>query len=295
VRYGVTVPPFEDLFQPRTLAAWAKDAENAGWDGFFLWDHVAIWPTPICDPWVALSAIALATERIRIGPLVTPLPRRRPVKLAREAVSIDHLSNGRLILGVGSGGGPWEYDYLGNEPDPKARAAMLEEGLELVTRFWTGEPVLHKGRFYTFRGDLGPGRPEEAPTPVLPRPVQRPRIPIWVAGSWPKKAPFRRAAQWDGLVPRLLGGDFGAYLTPEHTRDIVSYVRQYRASDEPFDIVISGHTASASDSARVRDVEGAGATWWCEDISPWPFGWNWEGPWPVDAMRDRIRGGPPRL
>jgi len=96
-------------------------------------------------------------------------------------------------------------------------------------------------------------------------------------------------------VPRLLGGDFGAYLTPEHTRDIVSYVRQYRASDEPFDIVISGHTASASDSARVRDVEGAGATWWCEDISPWPFGWNWEGPWPVDAMRDRIRGGPPRL
>jgi alkanesulfonate monooxygenase SsuD/methylene tetrahydromethanopterin reductase-like flavin-dependent oxidoreductase (luciferase family) len=155
--------------------------------------------------------------------------------------------------------------------------------------------VLHDGRFYKFRGDLGPGNPEVNPTPVLPRPVQQPRIPIWVAASWPRKAPTRRAALWDGIVPLPAGSDFAAYLTAEDTRAIAEYIAQHRDSDAPYDIAISGHTASAADNTRVKEVADAGATWWTEDMSPWPFGWNWEGAWPLEAMLDRIRGGPARV
>jgi alkanesulfonate monooxygenase SsuD/methylene tetrahydromethanopterin reductase-like flavin-dependent oxidoreductase (luciferase family) len=296
MRYGVTVPNFGACFDPRRLAALARDAEAAGWDGFFLWDHVQFIPTPTVDPWIALAAVALATERVRLGPLVTPLPRRRPVKLARETVSLDHLSGGRLILGVGIGAGPWEWDYLGEEPDPRVRGAMLDEGLDLLTRLWTGEPVLHAGRFYRYRGDFGPGRPEPNPTPLLPRPVQVPRIPIWVAGTWPKQRPFRRAARWDGVVP--LGEDRGAgpRLTPAEVRALLAYVRGHRTGDGPFDVVIGGHTEGAAgpaDRAVVEPYAEAGATWWLEDVSPWPFGWQWAGPWPLAAMRERIRRGRP--
>jgi alkanesulfonate monooxygenase SsuD/methylene tetrahydromethanopterin reductase-like flavin-dependent oxidoreductase (luciferase family) len=297
MKYGVTVPNWGECFDPRTLAEMAHEAETASWDGFFIWDHVQFIPTPTVDPWVALAAIALATERIRIGPLVTPLPRRRPVKLARETVSLDHLSDGRLVLGVGIGAGPWEWDYLGEETDLVTRGAMLDEGLDLLTRLWTGEPVLHDGRFYRFRGDFGPGRPEVNPTPLLPTPRQSPRIPIWVAGTWPKKPPFRRAARWDGVVP--LGPDLGEgpRLTPPDVRSMLAYIRLHRTdADAPFDVVIGGHTDRpdrTADRAIVESYLEAGATWWLEDVSPWPFGWNWQGPWPFAAMRDRIRGGPP--
>jgi alkanesulfonate monooxygenase SsuD/methylene tetrahydromethanopterin reductase-like flavin-dependent oxidoreductase (luciferase family) len=296
MRYGVTIPPFGDLFHPRTLAALAADAEQAGWDGFFLWDHVVLWPTPIADPWIALTAVALSTSRIRLGPLVTPLARRRPVKLAREAVSLDHLSDGRLILGVGSGSGPWEYDYLGDEPKPEVRGAMLDEALDLLAKLWTAEPVLHAGRFYRFHGDGGPGQPEVAPTPFLPAPVQVPRIPIWVGGSWPRKPPFRRAARWDGVVPLAAGNGFGEYLTTAQVRELVSYAQRHRTTDAPWDVVIAGHTAGqdrTADRQMVEEYAAAGATWWLEDVSPWPFGWSWQGAWPVEAMRHRIQIGPP--
>jgi alkanesulfonate monooxygenase SsuD/methylene tetrahydromethanopterin reductase-like flavin-dependent oxidoreductase (luciferase family) len=293
MRYAVSVPPFADFFQPRVLAELAREAEHAGWDGFFVWDHVLLWPTPICDTWVALAAIALATEHIRIGPVVTPLPRRRPVKLAREAVSIDHLSGGRLILGIGSGAGPWEYEYLGEQPSPKVRGEMLDEALDLLARLWTGEPLIFDGRFYTFRGDLGPGRPDRAPTPLLPRPVQEPRIPIWVAGSWPIKAPFRRAARWDGVAPLKAGAGFGEPPTPEDTRAIAEFCAAHRTANTPFDILCGGHTDGPADTSVPRAHAANGATWWIEDISPWPFGWQWHGSWPVAAMRARIRAGPP--
>jgi alkanesulfonate monooxygenase SsuD/methylene tetrahydromethanopterin reductase-like flavin-dependent oxidoreductase (luciferase family) len=296
MQYGITIPPFSDFFDPRTLATVAAEAEQAGWDGFFLWDHVALWPAPIADPWVALTAVALSTSRMRIGAVVTPLPRRRPTKFAREAVSLDHVSDGRLIVGVGSGGGPWEYEYLGDEPNLSVRAAMLDEALELLVKLWTGEPVMHTGRFYRFHGDGGPDHPEHAPTPFLPPPVQRPRIPIWVAGAWPKKAPFRRAARWDGVVPLAEGKGFGEYLTTTEVRDIVAYVQQHRTSDAPFDVVIAGHTTGQNrpaDRALVEPYAAAGVTWWLEDISPWPFGWSWQGPWPIDAMRARVHAGPP--
>jgi hypothetical protein len=162
---------------------------------------------------------------------------------------------------------------------------MLDEGLELLTKLWTGEPVLHEGRFYRYRGDFGPGRPEVSPTPLLPRPVQQPRIPIWVAGTWPKKKPFVRAARWDGVVPLSEG------LTVDRVRELVAFVGSVRVSVEPFDVVLARHSASFD---QVAPSGQAGATWWLEDISPWAFGWQWHGPWPFEALRARIRQGPPR-
>jgi alkanesulfonate monooxygenase SsuD/methylene tetrahydromethanopterin reductase-like flavin-dependent oxidoreductase (luciferase family) len=229
--------------------------------------------------------------------LVTPVPRRRPVKLAREAVTLDHLSGGRLILGVGSGGGPWEFEYLGDEPSAEERAAMLDEALELMTELWTGQPVSHAGRFYLFHGDGGPRDPTHGPTPFLPAPLQLPRIPIWVGGTWPRKRPFRRAARWDGAVPISAGAGFGEYMTVPETRDLVAYVQSHRSSETPCEMVIGGHTTAqdaATDRALVEAHAEAGATWWLEDLSPWPFGWSWNGPWPIEAMRARINAGPPR-
>jgi alkanesulfonate monooxygenase SsuD/methylene tetrahydromethanopterin reductase-like flavin-dependent oxidoreductase (luciferase family) len=246
---------------------------------------------------VALTAIALSTSRVRIGPLVTPLPRRRPVKLAREAVTLDHLSGGRLILGVGSGGGPWEYEYLGDEPAADVRAAMLDEALDLLAELWTGEPVFHTGRFYRFHGDGGPRDPTHRPTPFLPTPVQSPRIPIWVGGTWPTKRPFRRAARWDGVVPVPASKRLGEYLSVAETRAMVDYVASQRSTETPCEMVLSGHTTgqdARADRALVEAYADAGATWWLEDVSPWPFGWTWNGPWPIQAMRARITAGPPR-
>lgn len=296
MRYGVSLPNFGGLADPALLAEVARETERTGWDGFFLWDHVLLWPTPTVDPWVALSAAAMRTRRIRLGTVVTPLPRRRPVKLAREAVSLDHLSRGRLILGVGTGDGPWEWDRLGEEPNPRVRGAMLDEGLELLDKLWSGEPVLHAGTHYRFGGGFGLEAPDPTPTPFLPRPLQRPRVPVWVAGVWPNRPPFRRAARWDGVVPRVRGGRFSRAATPEELREIVAYVRARRPADRPFDVVASGGTAGqdrARDAETVSAHAAAGATWWLEDVSPWAFGWRWAGPWPTEAMRARIRRGPP--
>lgn len=148
MNYGVTIPNFGHFFNPRSLAALAHDAEEAGWDGFFLWDHVFYGLFPTVDPWIALAAIAMATYHMRIGPMVTPLPRRRPPKLARETVSLDHLSGGRLTLGVGIGALPWEWDHLGEQTNIRTRGAMLDEGLDLLTEIWSGRPVTHRGEHY---------------------------------------------------------------------------------------------------------------------------------------------------
>jgi alkanesulfonate monooxygenase SsuD/methylene tetrahydromethanopterin reductase-like flavin-dependent oxidoreductase (luciferase family) len=131
------------------------------------------------------------------------------------------------------------------------------------------------------------------PTPLLPKPVQSPRIPIWVAGTWPLKPPFRRAARWDGVAPIKAGLDVGEVLTPEDTRAIADYCASFRTSDAPFEVLCGGHTTSSDDTALPRAHSDAGATWWLEDLSPWPFGWRWQGAWPVEAMRERVRLGPP--
>ncbi len=253
---------------------------------------------PIADPWIALTAIALATSRIRIGPMVTPVPRRRPVKLARETVTLDHLSNGRLILGVGIGAGPWEYDYLGEEGDPKVRGGMLDEGLEVLTHIWSGELFSFDGKHYSIHGTSGWERsttPGEAQ--FRPPALQQPRIPVWVAGFWPNKPPFRRGARWDGIYP-LKTSEAHEILTPDEVREIVRFTLAARAESGPFDVVLAGETSgdkptqAAETIAAYRD---AGMTWWLEGLDPWRFGWQEQGPWPVEAMRERVRQGPPRI
>jgi alkanesulfonate monooxygenase SsuD/methylene tetrahydromethanopterin reductase-like flavin-dependent oxidoreductase (luciferase family) len=271
------------------LAELAHEAEEAGWDGFFLWDQVSkttLTPTfdPMIDPWIAMAAIALRTKTLRLGPLVTLLPRRRPWMLARETVTLDHLSNGRLVLGVGSGGGYYDFEALGESTDPKILAAQLDEGLEVLTGLWSGELYHHEGTYYHIK---------EAQ--FLPRPVQSPRIPIWVAGMWPAKAPFRRAARWDGVAP--IGRDLplNAMLSPQEIREIVQYIEAQPGYTTPFEVVHSGiltGTDRGADRALVAEYEDAGVTWWAEKILPERWG-SW-AEWPLDAMRAHIRQGPPR-
>lgn len=285
MKFGIYLPNFGAFGEARILADLARDAENSGWDGFFLWDHVAGWTLPMVDPWVALAAIAVNTQRIRIGTTVTPLPRRRPWKLAREAASIDHLSGGRLILGVGIGGGKSEWAHLGEQPDLKRRGAMLDEALSVLVGLWSGEPFSYSGQHYHI---------EDAH--FLPRPLQQPRIPIWVGGNWPFKAPFRRAAKWDGAFPLFEAEENEEELA--QLDEMVQYVRKHRKSEQPLEIIIMGVTQDAVSEEGVQLVQqraDLGATWWLESMTPFRFGKGYEDAWPVDAMRERILQGPPQL
>src|SRR5689334_8757471 len=193
MKYGMSVAPFGDYANPLALAELASEAEQAGWDGFFIWDHIMFDPTfhPIVDPWVGLTAVALHTTRIRIGTMITPLARRRPWKVARETVSLDQVSKGRFTLGVGLGDpSQWDYGFFGEEPDPKIRAEKLDESLDILSGLWSGEAFHYEGKHFTIKE-----------VQFTPRPVQQPRIPVWVGGWWPNKPPMRRAARWDGAIP----------------------------------------------------------------------------------------------
>lgn len=277
MRFGIDTPQFGPYADPRVLAQLAREAEDAGWDGFFIWDHINVgWPDPVADPWIALAAMACATNRIRLGPLVTPIFRRTPWKLAREAVTLDQLSNGRLILGVGLGG-DWfkEISSFDGPMDDRVRAAMLDEGLAILTGLWSGEKFSFEGVHYKVHE-----------TQFLPTPVQKPRIPIWVAGTWPRKKPFQRAIRYDGTVP--MGGDVEKPLGPSDVREIAQFVAANRKSNEPFDIVANGETP-ADDPMRARDIAAgfadAGATWLLESTLPWKQ--------PFEDFRKRIAAGPP--
>jgi alkanesulfonate monooxygenase SsuD/methylene tetrahydromethanopterin reductase-like flavin-dependent oxidoreductase (luciferase family) len=215
VRFAVYVPTFGEYDVP-TLAALAREAEAAEWDGFFIWDHLLWAPqpgAPLADTTVALTAIALATERVRFGALVTALARRRPWKLAKETATLDRLSGGRLVVAVGLGGGG-DLEPVGETLDERERAGVLDEGLGVLSALWSGEPITHEGRAFRLAGAR-----------MLPTPLQQPRIPIWVAGFWPNKPPFRRAARWDGAVP-LRRGFLLEGLPPAELRDCVNYIRE---------------------------------------------------------------------
>ena len=285
MRYGVSVPPFGPYGDPRGLADLAARTEAAGWDGFFVWDHMVYDPSfhPIGDPWVGLAAVALRTRRLTIGTMVTPLARRRPWKVARETVSLDRLSDGRFVLGVGLGDpAQWEYGFFGEETDRRVRAAKLDEALAILAGLWTGEPFRFSGRHYSM-----------AEVTFKPAPVQHPRIPIWVGGWWPNKAPLRRAARWDGMAPIAWGRE----LRPEEVAEAVAYVRRHRDSEAAFDVVVSGRTGPGpADAARMVAHAAAGANWWLEDISPWRFGADPEAQWSDQdsaAIERRVADGPP--
>jgi alkanesulfonate monooxygenase SsuD/methylene tetrahydromethanopterin reductase-like flavin-dependent oxidoreductase (luciferase family) len=286
MRYGLYLPNFGAFGDARLLADLARDAEQAGWDGFFLWDHIVrTWTTEVVDPWIALTAIALSTTRIRFGTLVTPLARRRPWKVARETVSLDQLSGGRLILGVGLGssrGQAVEWANFGEELDLRTRAKMLDEGLEIVTGLWSGKPFTYEGLHYRVRDSQ-----------FLPTPVHFPRIPIWVAGNWPHRAPFRRAARWDGMVPQfdLTQGDELTQL-----KQAIQYTQECRENDSTYEVVYSSALAADYDSGQLAEqlaqYAEIGVTWWLGQLYPQHFGGDWQGHWPVEPMRQRIRQGP---
>jgi alkanesulfonate monooxygenase SsuD/methylene tetrahydromethanopterin reductase-like flavin-dependent oxidoreductase (luciferase family) len=247
VRRGLYLAPFDELSDPWVLVELAADAEERGWDGIFLWDHI-VYRDPVsavADPWVALSAIAARTRRLRLGPLITPLSRRRVQKVARETVTLDHLSGGRLVLGVGLGS-QHELEPFGEVLDGRERARRLDEGLGRLSEFWGGE--------------------------FAPRPLQRPRIPVWVAAVWPHRRPVRRAVRWDGLFPIELPGPAAlAELADEIERD-----RDGGLSG--FDLVVN---ISSGDDPN--PWHQAGATWVLTAFGMQPR---------VAEVRDAIETGP---
>ena len=263
MKYCVDVPNFGGWSDPRKFAEFAREVEQAGWDGISVWDHILVSDdSEVADPWILLAAAAMTTERIRLMTMVTPLPRRHPWKLARECVSVDLLSEGRLTLGVGIG---WptdpEFTRFGGETDLRVRADMLEEGLDVLTGLWTGEPFEFHGDHYDLERST-----------FLPRPVQQPRIPIWAAAMWPKRRPVRRAAKWDGLAPIIFNPDTNEFgePTPEVIGEITRYALAHRESKEPFDIAIAGtHTPGIDLADYLTQLETVGATWWRDGWIPW--------------------------
>lgn len=258
VRYAVGLPNLGEFGDPQVLVELAVAAEERGWDGVYLWDHLLYhdrdWP--VVNPTVVLSAIAARTSRIRIGVLMTALPRRRVQMVAKETATLDLLSGGRLVVGAGLGSVDAEYADFGEDPDLKARAAKLDQGLEELTRLWKELP---------------------------PSPVQRPRIPIWCPGRWPTKVGFRRAARWDGAMPTF--HEYGQDLPPVPVSEfgrVVDFLAEQRGSLDGFDIALEGRAADG----LVDGYAAAGMTWWVEAMGWWRGG--------VADARATIAAGPPR-
>jgi len=276
VRHAIFLPLFGELAEPALAADLAAEAEAAGWDGVFVWDHTIYRPpvTHIADPWVALAAMACATERVLLGPLVTPLSRRRPEVVARASTTLDRLSDGRFVMGVGLGSDKSrELSAFGEELDDRARARLLDEALDVLVALWSGEEVQHDGPAYRADG-----------VRFLPTPVQR-RIPVWVASRYPARPPLRRAARHDGLFPIDLD-------RPDQLRELLEVMSAHRApqgpeapdgpADRPFDVVVE-----APPGARADEWEAAGATWWLAGFDQFTI--------TAAVVRSAIAAGPPGL
>jgi alkanesulfonate monooxygenase SsuD/methylene tetrahydromethanopterin reductase-like flavin-dependent oxidoreductase (luciferase family) len=258
---------------PRTAADLAALAEDHGWDGVFTWDGVAIGSMDTYDPWVVMAGMAMRTERVTLGAIVTPPARRRPWKLAREVMTLDRLSNGRLVLPVGLGTtDDGAFGKVGEPTEARIRAEKLDESLEILSGLWTGEPFGFSGRHYRFD-----------PMTFLPTPLQQPRVPIWTVGAWPNERSMRRTLRWDGVVAQVEGA--------AAIREVVDWAeREWPAAgrDRPWDVVAEGNTPpddAAGAAATVAEHVAAGATWWIES--------NWEAG-TVESIRQRIEAGPPR-
>lgn len=269
VKYGIII----NVGDPRLMADLAAHAESAGWDGVFTYDAIDVGTADIYDPWVVVAAMAMRTERVRLGAIVFAPTRRRPWKVAREALTVDHLSSGRLVLPVGLGAlDDRGFGAAGEITDTRVRAAILDETLAIMDGLWSGEPFAFRGDHYrldtmTFR----------------PRPIQIPRIPVWVVGAWPHPRSVGRALRWDGIIPQL--------DHPSAYRDLARYVAEHRSAAPgqlPFEIIADGSTPP--NRSRAAGIVGpfaeAGATWWIEaewsDVS-------------IDSLRRRIDSGPPTL
>lgn len=258
--------------------ALAQAAEEAGWDGVFTWDGIHVGDdVEVHDPWALMAAFAMATRRVRLGAIIVPLARRRPWKVAREAVTLDHLSNGRLVLPVGLGAlDDSGFGRVGEPTERRVRAERLDEALEILTGLWGGKPFGYQGRHYRFE-----------PMAFTPVPIQRPRIPIWVVGGWPSERSMSRAVRYDGLLPYVLPRR-GAAEGPEAVAQMRAWIAERRGL-EGFDIVVEGTTPAYDRTAAaevVRPWQKAGATWWIEA--------DWSST-DLASQRRRIDVGPPVL
>ena len=223
MRYGLDMASAGAAGDAHTMGELAHIAEESGWDGIFLEDYI-IWQSqpdvPTYDPWVTLAA------------MVTPIARRRPWKLAQELVTLDHLSGGRVILGVGLGdtgesiGADLSFAHFDETLDPKQRARKLDEGLEIITRVWRGEPFSFDGEFYKIRD-----------VQMLPKPIQQPRIPIWVGGGYPNRGPVARALRWDGSC---MYKQQGHWMQPEDVRALRERVNVKRGTADGYEITVGG-------------------------------------------------------
>ena len=268
MRYGICLANIGTYADPRVSVRVARAAEASGWEGLFVWDHLAfVWGPPAADPWTVLAAIATATERLLLGTAVTPVARRRPQVLANQVATLDVLSSGRVVFGAGLGGSPSEFGKFGEPTDAKARASMLDEGLDVLRRLWSGDVVTHHGEHYVVEGV------RLAPTPV------QDRVPVWIGGNKPPSQ--RRAARWDGWMPdSAYPRDRGA--TPQDVARGLDLIRELRAgSVEPFDVAVVGE----SDKREAAEYAEAGATWWLEGCH--------DERGSLDAVLKLVESGPP--
>lgn len=260
----------------------AQEAEAAEWDGVFVADAIDIGipdspPFPWFDPWIVLAAMAMRTERIRLGTMITAVPRRRPWKLARETATLDQLSKGRVILGVGLGAAKDDGGFykVGEAMDLKVRAQRLDEGLAILAGLWSGKPFTFSGEQFQLQEMI-----------MLPPPVQSPRIPVWVPGVWTKEKSMQRALRWDGIIPQRYKSM--TRMTAAETRRLKRYVDSHRSASTPFDIVVGGTTPGGNRKRAAQTALAfaeAGATWWLESAMTSSS----------DKMRKRVKQGPPRF
>lgn len=276
MRLGVYLPLFEDFADPRRAADLAATAEEAGWDGLFVWDHLLASAMAVGEAWTTLAAIAVATSRISIGALVTPLARRRPWTLARQISAVDRLSGGRLVAGVGLGDDGWkEFSSFGEVLEPRARGLVLDESLEILQGLLSGKPVQYQGARYTVDS-----------APFLPLPAQD-RVPIWAACAWPNRKPLARAARLQGCFPIFPGS--GQRPAPPDIADLTAVRGELRrlGAPEVHDLVIrcALHRLGPAERGRALSAfAGCGVTWVLEGFGPGQ---------PAAEVEAVVRAGPP--
>jgi hypothetical protein len=277
LQYGVYLPDFGKALIPGALTELAGEAEDYGWDGIFLWDHMVEWNrrTPVYDAFTCLAAMAANTKQIRIGTTVTPVPFLQPWVIARQTITLDRLSNGRLILGVGLGGKEsCDYERFGQSGDNRVLAEKLDESLEIITSLWSGKPFRYSGKHYFLKDPV-----------FLPHGTQKPRIPIWVAAQWPRRGPFRRAAKWDGVIPLRYPGNL---IQPSELRSAIDYIKTLRGKTDDFAVAIIGSTINQRSNLKwLNRFARSGMTWWFENLYVTRNSYG--------ATRRIIRLGPPQI
>jgi alkanesulfonate monooxygenase SsuD/methylene tetrahydromethanopterin reductase-like flavin-dependent oxidoreductase (luciferase family) len=267
MRIALYLPNFGAFGQPQVLCDLARRAEEAGWDGFFLWDHLIADP-PVSDPWVVLGAVAVDTQTIRLGAMVTPLARRRPWRVALETSTLHHISDGRALLGVGLGV-PWDFSRFGEPAESDVRIAKLEEGLAVVRRLLEGEAVTHEGAHY---------RLEDVTFPAA-------AVPIWVSGWWPRRLPIHGAALADGLFPNWRDDSAPLHFRPPSPDETRQIKERFVADGGPAAGDIAIMSVGAGDKVDFAAYEEAGATWWFETF--------WRDP--LEQVMDVVEAGPESL